>query len=643
MSAISIIDTTLLDAQEALWAGRLEIEEVEPILESLDMTGYGALQVWGGESYEASLRKLGVDPWQTLRFIKARIKRTPLQAFLRSYFLVGRIPCSLDIIAKFIEQAAANGIDIFRIYDPLNNWENMQWPIKLAHSNNCSVQGVMLVNPIPEDPQFEHLLIMAERLATAGVETLCLMDCLGVMTPHKIKPFLAELRKRVDLPCNLHIRYGGAVALATCLSAAEAGIESIDTAAAPLSFGPSLPPVETVSHCLRDGGFETGIDPHRIFNTTDFLEEIRRKHNFPRGLTKISSLRAAEFGIPATLLAEIEAELAARGKIDLLLPVLAQIRFLRQKLGCLPLVGPLGSDVAKQALDDLLDDSPSRLLSASLQNYVRGLYGDSPAVMDESWVQSVGGRLQPVTGNIVDYLPFQWETLAIASEHSIDSGQLLSRILFPELAPMMERVHLSADEKRDEEVSVVHQPPSVEEVTDLEAEEEMKIDEIKEILSSLQGSGVTEFALESGGFKIKVKRSEEADSRLLSPNPPVSSATQEEKQSAAAAIDSGKSKTTGGGGQIRITDETKSNLVPVTAPIVGRFYRSAAPGNPPFVEVGTRVSPGDTLCIVEAMKVMNEVAAEIEGMVVEILVENGKAVEYGQPLMLIAQEVTAVV
>lgn len=141
----------------------------------------------------------------------------------------------------------------------------------------------------------------------------------------------------------------------------------------------------------------------------------------------------------------------------------------------------------------------------------------------------------------------------------------------------------------------------------------MELDELKELLELLKETDITEIQIEKEGMKLKIKR----EKILSSLEIPVRKQTAITEK---AVIE---------------TEEEAQRLVTVTSPIVGTFYRAPSPDSNPFVEVGSKVTKGQVLCIIEAMKLMNEIESEVDGIVVKILVENGQPVEYGEPLFLI--------
>lgn len=140
----------------------------------------------------------------------------------------------------------------------------------------------------------------------------------------------------------------------------------------------------------------------------------------------------------------------------------------------------------------------------------------------------------------------------------------------------------------------------------------MEIDDLKELIDLLKETDITELQLEKDGTKVRIKRE-----RMLSP------------------MEIQVQKFGGLQGKVISATEEETRLITITSPIVGTFYMAPSPEAAPFVEIGSRVKKGQVLCIVEAMKLMNEIESESDGTIIKVLVENGQPVEYGEPLFLI--------
>lgn len=160
-----------------------------------------------------------------------------------------------------------------------------------------------------------------------------------------------------------------------------------------------------------------------------------------------------------------------------------------------------------------------------------------------------------------------------------------------------------------------------------------KIGEIRELIRLLDETSVTELQVESDNMKLLIKKQEAAPALTSAPAIQVPAHTVAE--AAAPVVSGASSAQTSAGTLPQRTVEADENVHIVTSPMVGTFYRAPSPDAPAYVEQGTKVNAKSVLCIVEAMKLMNEIEAEVSGEVVEVLAENGQLVEYGQPLVKI--------
>lgn len=153
---------------------------------------------------------------------------------------------------------------------------------------------------------------------------------------------------------------------------------------------------------------------------------------------------------------------------------------------------------------------------------------------------------------------------------------------------------------------------------------------VKNLLDLISESEVNEVSIEEGDFKLKVKKKSEAPSQLHYQLPP-----QQQQQAPAPVTPQPAAAPSSGGSAEEATSESEPDGEAIKSPIVGTFYEAPSPDSDPFVKVGDTIKKGDTLCIVEAMKIMNEIESEVSGTIQKILVENGQPVEFDQPLFII--------
>lgn len=608
---VKIMDTTLRDGHQSLWATRMRTEDMLPIAERLDAVGYHALEVWGGATFDVCLRYLYEDPWERLRELRKRIKNTRLQMLLRGQSLVGYGHYPDDVAEAFVKRAVANGLDVIRIFDALNDIRNLEFTMKVAKEAGAHVQGTVVYTLSPVHTT-EHYLETAKKLVELGADSICIKDMAGMMSPYSAFQLISLLKKKLPVPVQLHCHYIGGMAVGAYLKAAEAGVDIVDTASAPLAFGASQPPVETVVRALRETPYNTGLRIKELFEIAGYFEEVRKKRGFERGVTRIHDMQVFEHQVPGGMISNLVTQLQEQKAIHRLQDVLNEIPRVRAELGYPPLVTPTSQIVGTQAVLNVLTGERYKLIPEEVRRYVQGFYGRPPGPIDPEIQKKVLNGREPITCRPADLLEPVLEKLREEIKDLATSEEdVLAYALFPQVA----RRFLEA-RKKGEIKALAQRQEEKKAASPAKEAKSVNIKEIRELLKLLEESDVTEFSLETAGTKLTIRKGSgqsargDAATEALLPAP-----AKAEKEAVPA-----------------------EELVTVQAPMVGTFYRAPAPDAPPYVQVGDVVEKGQVLCIIEAMKLMNEIQAELAGEIVEVLVENGHPVEYGQPLFLIRKK-----
>ena len=601
---VKITDTTLRDGHQSLWATRMRTEHMLPILEKLDRIGYHSLEVWGGATFDVCLRYLKEDPWERLRAIKNVVKNTPLQMLLRGQSLVGYQHYPDDVVERFVAKAVESGIDIIRIFDALNDIRNMEVPIKAAKAAGAHVQAAVVYTISPVHT-LEHYLETAKQLVEMGADSICIKDMAGLCTPYHAYELVAALKKEVGVPLQFHSHYIGGLAVGAYLKAIEAGVDVVDTASVPLAFGASQPPVETVVRALMDTPYDTGLNIHELFEIARYFEDLRKQLGYERGVTRISDMRVFEHQVPGGMITNLISQLEEQKALHRLEEVLAEIPKVRAELGYPPLVTPTSQIVGTQAVLNVLTGQRYKLIPGEVRSYVQGLYGKPPAPIDPELRTKILGDLKPVECRPADLLEPKMEKIKEEIKNLARCEEdLLSYALFPQIARKF------FEEREQGKLN----PVVNNKIEKRKEEQNLNLKEIRDLILLLNETNISELVLESEGTKIAIKKGQTSPEGVM---PQVLLPVQESK----VVVEKEKGEENRG-----------ENLSVITSPMVGTFYRAPAPGASPFVEVGQKIKPGDVVCIIEAMKLMNEIESEISGEIVEILVENGEPVEYGQPL-----------
>ncbi len=378
---LKITDVVLRDGHQSLLATRMRTEDMLPIAEQLDDIGFWSLEVWGGATFDTCLRFLNEDPWERLRQLKALIKKTPLQMLLRGQNVVGYRNYPDDVLERFIVKARENGMDIFRIFDALNDIRNMQTAMRLAKREGAHVQATVCytISPVHTVDTFVE---MGKRLAELGADSICIKDMAGLITPYVAYELVSKLKATVAVPIHLHSHYTSGMASAACVKAAEAGVDIIDSAISTLSLATSHPPTETMVAIFKDTPRDTGLDLEKLSKIAAYFGQVRKKyHAFESQFVGVDT-NVLTFQIPGGMYSNLASQLREQNALDKLPLLLAEIPRVRAELGYPPLVTPSSQFVGTQATLNVILGERYKVIPKEIKAYVKGLYGKSPGPID---------------------------------------------------------------------------------------------------------------------------------------------------------------------------------------------------------------------------------------------------------------------
>ena len=619
---IKITDTTLRDAHQSLWATRMRTEDMLPIIGKMDQVGYHAMEVWGGATFDVCMRYLDEDPWERLKLLDSYTNNTSLQMLLRAQNVVGYKHYPDDVVREFVYKAAENGIDIFRIFDALNDVRNMKTAIEAVQETGKHVQATVVYTVSPVHT-IEHYIETAQELQEMGVDSICVKDMAGLLKPYRAEKLFSALDEKLNIPIEFHSHYIGGMAMPTYLKGVEAGVDIIDTATASLAFGSSQPPIETMTAIFEDTEYDTGLDLDLLFEIDSYFERVRRKRGFQRGVTKITDMQTFSHQVPGGMISNLVSQLEDQDAGDRIHDVLEEIPKVREDLGYPPLVTPTSQIVGTQAVFNVLLGERYKVIPDEVKSYIRGYYGQPPAEIDPEVQKKAIGDEEPITCRPADLLDPTLDNIKDEVERYAEKEEdYLSYALFPQVA-------LKFLKERKKEKDIFGED-NTEEGQTKEANEEMELKDIKELVEMLNETDISEINLEDEGTKISIKKGGQVvteDTTVTAK--PEQQSTKAQTQPKDVSSDSDQNQTS------EAQEEVTADGEEFEAPMVGTFYRSPSPDADPFVEVGDVIEAGDTLCIIEAMKLMNEIEAEYKCKVVDILVDDAEAIEFGQPLFIL--------
>ncbi|HHT48479.1 MAG TPA: oxaloacetate decarboxylase subunit alpha [Firmicutes bacterium] len=434
---VKITETIFRDAHQSLWATRMNTDDMMEVAEAIDQVGYHSLEAWGGATFDTCLRFLNEDPWVRLRLLKTVIKKTPLQMLLRGQNILGYRHYPDDVLRAFCHKAKANGIDIFRIFDALNDPRNMETAIKACKEVDAHVQGAIsyTISPVHSVDSYVKL---AKELKDMGADSICIKDMAGLLKPFVAEELVKRLKTEVGLPVQLHCHYTSGLASMTYFKAIEAGVDVVDTALSALAMGTSQPPTESLVAALEGTPFDTGIDLAALEPINQHFKDISLKYKDLDSSRKVDTA-VLSYQIPGGMISNLRNQLKAQNALDRYDDVLAEVPRTRAELGYPPLVTPTSQMVGTQAVLNVLTGKRYGVVPKEIKDYVRGYYGRPPAPIDPEVKKLIIGDEEPITCRPADKIEPQMDAarkdlLAIDRHYYQQEEDVLSYILFPEVA-----------------------------------------------------------------------------------------------------------------------------------------------------------------------------------------------------------------
>lgn len=434
---VKITETILRDAHQSLIATRMTTEEMLPVLEALDKIGYNALEAWGGATFDACLRFLNEDPWERLRKIRAKVKNTKLQMLFRGQNILGYKHYGDDVVEYFVQKSIANGIDIIRIFDALNDTRNLKTAINATKKEGGHVQAAIsyTISPVHTTESFVK---MAKELENMGADSICIKDMAGLLVPYTAYDLVKALKESVKIPIELHTHYTSGVASMTYLKAIEAGCDIVDTALSPLALGTSQPPTEPLVATLAGTKYDTGLNLDALSEISEYFRGLREKY-LEEGLlnTKVLGvdINTLRYQVPGGMLSNLVSQLKQQGKEDQLDAVLKEVPRVREDLGYPPLVTPTSQIVGTQAVLNVICGERYKMISNETKGIVRGEYGKTPAPISDEIRKIIIGNEKPITCRPADNIPKELDKYREEMKQYLEQEEdVLSYALFGQVA-----------------------------------------------------------------------------------------------------------------------------------------------------------------------------------------------------------------
>ena len=437
MTQVKITETVLRDAHQSLIATRLTTDEMIPILEQLDKIGYHSLEMWGGATFDSCLRYLNEDPWDRLRTIRKHVKNTKLQMLLRGQNILGYKHYPDDVVIEFVKKAIANGIDIIRIFDALNDPRNIRVALETTKKEGAHAQAAIAytISPMHTTDTFVKL---AKKFESMGADSIAIKDMSGLLTPYVAYELVKKIKREVNVPLQIHSHATSGLASMTYLKAIEAGVDIIDTAISPFALGTSQPPTEPIVATLQGTEFDTKIDMKELNLVSEYFAPLREKY-LQNGImnTKVLGvdIQTLLYQVPGGMLSNLVSQLTAQNSLNKLEEVLKEIPRVREDLGYPPLVTPTSQIVGTQAVFNVISGERYKIVPNEVKSYTKGMYGRPTVQIKEEIVKKIIGNEEVITCRPADLILPQMEALKKEIPQYIEQDEdVLSYALFPQVA-----------------------------------------------------------------------------------------------------------------------------------------------------------------------------------------------------------------
>ena len=609
---VGIMDTTLRDGHQSLLATRMRTEDMLAVAEKMDKMGFYSLEVWGGATFDTCMRFLNENPWERLRTLRKVFKNTKLQMLLRGQNLVGYKHYADDVVEAFIEEAAKNGIDIFRVFDALNDVRNMKKSIEEIKKQGKHAQGTISYTT-GSLYNLEYYVDISKKLKEMGADSICIKDMAGIMTPYFAYDLVSALKDKVGLPVQMHTHYTSGMGSMMYLKAVEAGADVIDCANSAMALGTSQPATETMVATLNDAGADTGIDLDEISTLAADFKAMRAKYKKYDVYQDGVDVNVLRYQIPGGMLSNFISQLREQNAEDKLPLVLQEVPRVREDLGQPPLVTPSSQIVGTQAVLNVLSGERYKMVTNEVKSYLKGQYGKPAGKIDDDFRKSIIGDEKVITVRPADLIAPEMEAAKKEVGGLVrNQEELLMYIMFPQVARdflegkvKVEDMSLTQEEKKQE---IIKEEPVVQ-----EEKSSMEFGSPgNKVVINFNGNISNINLTVTDGNNLDLTFSDKGDKRIL----PVSSGRPQPVQK---RIYSPVSTT---------TDNQVAGEGAITSPLPGKVTKV-------FRKPGNVIKKGEVILIVESMKMENEIAAKMDGTISKIIVSEGDSVKSGDLLAVI--------
>ncbi|GAB3617647.1 pyruvate carboxylase [Okibacterium endophyticum] len=442
-TALAVTETTFRDAHQSLLATRVRTRDLLAVAPAVSRLTPQLLSVeaWGGATYDVALRFLGEDPWERLASLREALPNIAIQMLLRGRNTVGYTPYPTAVTDAFVREAASTGVDIFRIFDALNDVSQMRPAIESVLETGTAVAEVAvcytgdLLNPDEDLYTLDYYLRLADDIVAAGAHILAIKDMAGLLRPAAAARLVSAFRERFDLPVHVHTHDTAGGQLATLLAASQAGADAVDVASAAMAGTTSQPSASALVAALAHTERDTGLSLRAVSDLEPYWEAVRHVYApFESGLPGPTG-RVYQHEIPGGQLSNLRQQAIALGLEDHFELIEDMYAAADAILGRVPKVTPSSKVVGDLALHlaavkadpaDFAQNPEKYDVPDSVIGFMAGELGDLPG----GWPEPFRSKVLAGKNVNIEVAPLSEADAALLEGTSAERRSTLNRLLF---------------------------------------------------------------------------------------------------------------------------------------------------------------------------------------------------------------------
>ena len=408
-----LTDTTMRDAHQSLLATRMRTRDMVKGADGVAdiLRDCFSLEMWGGATFDVAYRFLHESPWERLRLLREKIPNIPFQMLLRGSNLVGYANYPDNLVRSFIKEAAERGIDVFRVFDSLNWIPSMEVAMDEVLNQNKLLEATMcytgdILDPSKDKYTLKYYVDLAKELEHRGAHMLAIKDMSGLLKPYAAKKLVSTLKQEIGIPIHLHTHDTTGNQVAALLMAAEAGVDVVDAACAPLAGLTSQPSLDALVAALQGTERDTGLDLRRVQELSNYWADVRlRYESFDHGL-KTSTTDIYRYEIPGGQYTNLRPQVESLGLGDRFEEVKEMYKTVNDMLGDPVKVTPSSKVVGDLAIfmvqndltpENIVERGKALAFPDSVVSYFKGMMGQPAWGFPEDLQKVVLKGEEPIT------------------------------------------------------------------------------------------------------------------------------------------------------------------------------------------------------------------------------------------------------